>query len=98
MARGRVAGLLALLRFLKSRQSGIPLKLVLLAAVLYVVLPADLIPDVVPFAGWLDDLGLVALVGGWLASAYARSKKRTQESAPPDAARRDADPWAPSDR
>ncbi len=27
--------------------------------------PVDLIPDV-PLVGWLDDIGVVALVGAWL--------------------------------
>jgi uncharacterized membrane protein YkvA (DUF1232 family) len=80
---------------MKSRQSGVPLKLMLLAAVLYVILPADLVPDVIPVAGWLDDLGLIALVSGWLATAYSRYKRRPQADA--DAARREGDPWAPSD-
>jgi hypothetical protein len=69
---------------MKSRQSGVPLKLMLLAAVLYVILPADLIPDVIPVAGWLDDLGLMALVTGWLATAYSRYKRRPP-STPTDA-------------
>ncbi len=29
-------------------------------AVLYVLSPLDLIPDVVPIVGWLDDLGVLA--------------------------------------
>ncbi len=34
-------------------------KLLALFAILYVVSPIDLIPDV-PFLGWLDDLGVLA--------------------------------------
>ena len=76
--------------------NAIPEPLMLLAAVLYVILPADLIPDVIPVAGWLDDLGLLALVSGWLATAYSRYRKRPEADA--DAARREGDPWAPPDR
>ena len=94
MARGRLAGLWALWRFAKGRESGVPLKLMLLAAVLYVILPVDLVPDVIPVAGWLDDLGLTALVIGWLTSAYSRYKKRSP-SGKGDASRRGDDPWAP---
>ncbi|MBN8747598.1 Uncharacterised protein [Xylophilus ampelinus] len=36
-------------------------KLTVLLAVLYVLSPVDLIPDVVPLLGWLDD-GVVALL------------------------------------
>jgi len=32
-------------------------KLVVVAAVAYVVFPIDLLPDMVPVLGWLDDLG-----------------------------------------
>ena len=41
-------------------------KVVTLIAVLYLVWPADLIPDIVPFLGWLDDLGITALALWWL--------------------------------
>lgn len=66
-------------RFLKSRDSGVPLKMLVLAAALYVILPTDLLPDVVPFAGWLDDVGIVALVTTFLAGAY--EKRKAQKSA-----------------
>lgn len=36
-------------------------KLVAVLAVLYVISPVDLIPDVVPILGWLDD-GVIALL------------------------------------
>ena len=36
-------------------------KLVGVAAVAYVVLPVDLVPDVVPLLGWLDDVGVVGV-------------------------------------
>lgn len=29
---------------------------------LYVISPIDLLPDLVPFVGWFDDLGVVGLV------------------------------------
>ena len=40
-------------------------KLVGLAAVAYVISPIDLIPDCIPVIGWLDDIGVVALVAAW---------------------------------
>lgn len=36
-------------------------KLIVPAAVLYVVWPLDLIPDAIPFLGQLDDVGVVLL-------------------------------------
>ena len=34
---------------------------ILLAAIVYVVSPIDLIPDVIPVAGWIDDLIVIAM-------------------------------------
>jgi uncharacterized membrane protein YkvA (DUF1232 family) len=65
------------------------LKLGTALLVLYVVSPVDLIPDVVPIIGWVDDLVLVPLAIRWLlnrlpahiaaatpASAYGRRQNR----------------------
>ena len=37
-----------------------------LFAALYLVSPIDLIPDFIPFAGWIDDLILVPLMVSWI--------------------------------
>jgi uncharacterized membrane protein YkvA (DUF1232 family) len=42
-------------------------KFVLGAALLYIVTPTDLLPDWLPVAGWLDDLGMAALVLAFIA-------------------------------
>jgi uncharacterized membrane protein YkvA (DUF1232 family) len=34
--------------------------IIALLAFLYIVSPLDLIPDVIPVVGWLDDLGVLA--------------------------------------
>jgi uncharacterized membrane protein YkvA (DUF1232 family) len=34
-------------------------KFVVLGAVAYVLLPIDLVPDVIPLIGWLDDIGAI---------------------------------------
>jgi uncharacterized membrane protein YkvA (DUF1232 family) len=53
------------------------LKLLFLLAALYVVLPVDAVPDVVPVFGWLDDLGVAAL-----AVAFLLRTVRAYEDAP----------------
>ncbi|MBX3230783.1 MAG: DUF1232 domain-containing protein [Labilithrix sp.] len=60
----------ALWRYLRDGEASIFGKLLAVFAVLYVVMPVDLIPDV-PLIGWLDDLGVVALVGAWLTKRIA---------------------------
>lgn len=40
----------------------------IVAAFIYIVSPIDLIPDIVPLAGWLDDIGVVAIVLGIVSS------------------------------
>jgi uncharacterized membrane protein YkvA (DUF1232 family) len=37
-------------------------KVVLLAALLYLLSPVDLVPDSIPVVGWLDDVGVAGLV------------------------------------
>lgn len=34
-------------------------RLLLLAAIAYVLLPMDIVPDVIPVLGWLDDLAIL---------------------------------------
>ena len=47
-------------------ETPIYLKGATLFAALYLVSPIDLIPDFIPFAGWIDDLVLVPLMVSWI--------------------------------
>ena len=58
-------------RYMRDRDASIFGKLLAVFAVAYVVMPVDLVPDVVPLLGWLDDIGVVALVGAWLTRRIA---------------------------
>lgn len=40
----------------------------LIALAVYVLSPIDLLPDVIPVLGWVDDLILVPLIVAWLVS------------------------------
>lgn len=66
----------ALVRFFKDRDASIFGKLFVLAAVFYVVWPADLIPDV-PVIGWLDDIGVMGLATAYLARVIGRYRTET---------------------
>ncbi len=48
-------------RFFKDKEASLMGKLFVLATLAYVVWPLDLIPDVAPVIGWLDDLGMATI-------------------------------------
>ena len=58
----------ALVRFFKDREASLLGKGFVLAAVAYVIMPADAIPDLAPILGWLDDLGVMVLAFAYLAN------------------------------
>ena len=47
-------------------------KLLGVLAVAYTVLPFDLIPDMIPLVGWLDDIGFLAVAFAFIARDVAR--------------------------
>ena len=44
------------------------LKAATLFTAFYLINPFDIIPDVLPFIGWVDDLILIPLMVGWIVS------------------------------
>ena len=52
---------LAIYRYLKDPQTNWKPKLLLVISIVYLLWPVDLLPDVIPFIGWLDDLGVAGL-------------------------------------
>jgi uncharacterized membrane protein YkvA (DUF1232 family) len=67
----KVGWLRALARYYRDREASVFGKLIALVAIVYVVCPIDLIPDV-PVVGWLDDLGVMGLATAWLVRVVAR--------------------------
>lgn len=63
--------LLVLTRVFKGRSLPTAAKLALGGALLYLVSPVDVVPDVAPLLGQLDD---IALLGGAVAYAFSRAK------------------------
>lgn len=51
-------------------------KIPTIGAIVYVISPIDAVPDIIPVAGWADDVGLItALVGGALSGVIYDYKK-----------------------
>lgn len=71
-------------------------KLAGVAAVLYVLLPADAVPDVIPMLGWLDDLGVLAATAWWLLRDVRRHARTRSPIARPSAASSGAPRSSPS--
>jgi uncharacterized membrane protein YkvA (DUF1232 family) len=57
-----VGDLVAMTRLLRDGRAALWAKLLVVATMLYVVFPFDLVPDVAPFVGWIDDVGLVVVM------------------------------------
>ncbi len=56
-----------------------PVRLTMLAALSYLLMPADLIPDILPVAGFSDDLvALTAVIGVWRNHLTPAMKARAQ--------------------
>ncbi len=58
-------------------RSRLKLRLLAVAAVAYVLLPLDAIPDVVPIVGWMDDAGVLSAVA-LFAAQELRKRRRVQ--------------------
>ena len=78
----------AVWRFFVRRDTPILPKLMALFTVAYIIWPADLIPDIAPFLGWLDDVGFVAFTAGWLARAIHKSAREAPKDSRPPASKR----------
>jgi uncharacterized membrane protein YkvA (DUF1232 family) len=65
----------AIFRFFKDPGASGWGKLFVLATIVYVVSPIDLIPDIAPIIGWLDDLGLAGVAMMYLARVAGRYRE-----------------------
>lgn len=63
-------------RFLTDSSAPWLAKVLFVLGVVYLVVPLDAIPDLVPVVGWLDDLGVMSLVSYYL----FRSVRRYEEA------------------
>jgi uncharacterized membrane protein YkvA (DUF1232 family) len=84
MRRKSIGRARALVRYFKDPKAGTFGKLFVLAAVVYVICPIDLIPDV-PLVGWLDDLGVASIAAAFLSRVIGRYREMPgQETAAPE--------------
>ncbi len=74
----------ALIRYFRDRNASVLGKLFVLAAVVYVISPVDLIPDAFPVIGWLDDVGVMSLAVAWMWSVVGRYREAPQPAVVPD--------------
>ena len=58
-------------RFLRDPAAPKLPKAMALLALAYVVVPTDLVPDLIPILGWLDDVGMTGIALGFLATKAA---------------------------
>ena len=56
-------------------------KLVIIAAMLYLISPIDVVPDVIPVIGWLDDLGVAGIAINYILSRVDRHESESGRSA-----------------
>ena len=75
---------LAIFRYLKDPRAPAWPKVFFVIATIYLVMPVDLIPDIAPVIGWLDDLGIGAVATGFVLNAVAKhhDRARTPQESP----------------
>lgn len=70
------------LDYVRDPQVALWRKLSGLFAALYVISPIDVIPDVIPVIGWLDDLGVMSLFTWWMVRQIRQHAARQAELPP----------------
>lgn len=70
-------------RYLRDPATPKAAKAGVVLAALYVVVPADMIPDIAPVLGWLDDLGMTAVALTFLARQAARYEDKVLDQPAP---------------
>jgi uncharacterized membrane protein YkvA (DUF1232 family) len=76
----------AIVRYFRDREASLLGKLFVFAALVYVVMPADLIPDVLPVIGWLDDIGVMGLAVAWMWRVVGRYRDASLSPSAPSLA------------
>ncbi|MFH1620459.1 MAG: DUF1232 domain-containing protein [Patescibacteria group bacterium] len=64
----------SIIAYLRDSKSDWKPKIFFILALLYLIFPFDVLPDIFPFIGWLDDLGLLSLAMVYILNASTRYK------------------------
>ena len=79
----------ALYHFMRDPRAPAQGKIVAIGALLYFILPIDLVPDVIPLVGFADDAAVIASAVAFLntqLAAYRRSERKRKAQSRPRAA------------
>jgi len=60
-------------RAFRAPETPMHLKALMLLVPLYLLSPLDLIPDLIPLAGWLDDLVVIPMLVSWIVSMLPKA-------------------------
>ena len=60
-------------RAFRAPETPMHLKALMLLVPLYLLSPIDLIPDIIPFVGWLDDLVFIPMLVSWIVSMLPKA-------------------------
>jgi uncharacterized membrane protein YkvA (DUF1232 family) len=58
--------------YLSDQSVGRTRKVLLVLAVVYLIVPFDVVPDVIPVFGWLDDVGVLGFAAAMMMSDASR--------------------------
>jgi uncharacterized membrane protein YkvA (DUF1232 family) len=61
-----------IVRYLLNPKTDLSSKVLVVLAIAYLLWPFELLPDILPFLGWLDDFGLLGLVYWYVRRAAER--------------------------
>lgn len=70
------------MRFLRDARASRASKIFFVLAMLYTVMPIDLIPDIAPVVGWLDDAGLLTAAVAWAMNRVSKYEREHPELDP----------------
>lgn len=74
--------LLTLWRAFLAPDTPLHLKALMLLVPAYLLSPIDIIPDIFPVLGWLDDLVIVPMLVSWITSLLPENRQQAPDATP----------------